>query len=71
MDGKHITVECPVNSGSSYFTYKRSFNIVLLAMVDANYKFLYVDVGCNWIISDGRNSSLSTTLSENRCRNEE
>ena len=38
---------------------------MLLALVDANYKFIYVDVGCNGWISDGgiyRNSSLSIAI---------
>ena len=50
------------------FNYKSSFSTVLLALVDADYKFLYVDVGFNGRISDGgvfRNSSLSSTLSLN------
>ena len=54
MDGKH---------------YKHSFSIVLLAIVDANYQFLYVDVGCNGRISDCgvfRNCDLYTELEENR-----
>ena len=37
----------------------------MLALVDAKYKFIYVDVGCNGRISDGgvyRNSSLRAAL---------
>ena len=41
---------------------------MLLALVDADYKFLYVDIGCNGRVSDGgvfKNSSLYAALENN------
>lgn len=45
IDGKHIRMKCPKNTGSLYFNYKEYFSLVLLALVDANCKFLVIDVG--------------------------
>lgn len=53
MDGKHVVIEAPIHSGSEFYNYKGSFSIVLFAIVDANYNFLYANVGTQGRISDG------------------
>ncbi|KAL4082834.1 hypothetical protein QTP88_029490 [Uroleucon formosanum] len=45
IDGKHIRIRSHNNTGSPFYNYKDYFSIVLLVMVDVNYKFIAVDIG--------------------------
>ena len=45
IDGSHIKIKKPKNSGFLYYSYKKIFSIILQGVVDAQYKFISIDVG--------------------------
>jgi hypothetical protein len=53
IDGKHTEIHATHNSGSLFFNYKKTFSVVHLALVDANYKITIIDVGGYGKSSDG------------------
>ena len=54
LDGKHIACKCPFKSGSQYYNYKHFYSIVLFALVDADYKFIFADLGGTGSASDAQ-----------------
>ena len=54
LNGKHIPIRCPWRGGSLYHNYKGFHSIVLLSLVDGDYKFLWVDVGADGSSSDAQ-----------------
>lgn len=67
IDRKHIAIKKPPNSWSFYYNYKKFFSIVLMAMVDANYEFIMVDVGTKGRVSDGALSEDELNLPKPIC----
>lgn len=65
LDGKHINFRPPRKVGSIYRNYKGKDSIILLALVDAEYNFIFVDIGKNGRMHDAsvfRESSLAAQL---------
>ena len=67
IDGKHVEIQPSAGSGSYFYNYKGTDSIVLMAVTNTNYEFVYIDVGANGRVSDGGlwgNCTLSKHLEE-------
>ena len=48
IDGSHLPIKCP-NGGQEvmkqYYNFKNFYSLVLLALVDAKYRFIWASLG--------------------------
>ncbi|XP_075122548.1 uncharacterized protein LOC142196233 [Leptodactylus fuscus] len=54
VDGKHMRIQKPPESGSEFFNYKKYFSVILMAIADAHYRFIAVDIGVYGRSNDSR-----------------
>jgi len=52
IDGKHIRIVPPAHTGTLYRNYTNFYSVVLMALVNSNYEFIYIDVGKQGRLSD-------------------
>ena len=45
IDGKHVKIKAPNDSGSEYFNYKKFFSLVMMVVADVRYHVTLLDVG--------------------------
>ncbi|KAJ8964716.1 hypothetical protein NQ314_004679 [Rhamnusium bicolor] len=68
VDGKHIRLVKSPGSASLCYNYKNFFSLILMAVTDSNYRFIYIDVGSYGKDADPtifENSSLWRSLENN------
>lgn len=47
VDGKHVRIVPPQDSGSFFWNYKGYNSLVLMAIANANYEIIYCHIGTN------------------------
>jgi len=52
VEGKHIFIRCPSKTVYEFYNYKKDYSAILLAIADANYKYIYIDVGTNGRVNE-------------------
>ena len=50
-------MQAACGAGSRFYNYKSIQSIILMAVVDGNYRFTYIDIGCNGRVSDEVNQN--------------
>jgi hypothetical protein len=50
---ENTVIRRPENTMGEFYNYKGTESIILMATVDADYYFIYANVGCQGHISDG------------------
>ncbi|XP_046405087.1 putative nuclease HARBI1 [Ischnura elegans] len=45
IDGCHIPMKTPIHGGADYYNYKGWHSVILLAVVDSQYRFIYCNSG--------------------------
>lgn len=53
VDGKHFRMTRPPSTGTLFYNYKHYYSLVMLAVADHQYRFIYMDVGAEGKSSDG------------------
>jgi hypothetical protein len=69
VDGERVRIKMQTGSGSLFYNYKHCFSILLLALVDANYCFIAVDVAAVGKSSDStvfKKSNIGRKLESNK-----
>ena len=70
IDGKHLeAIQKPPHAGSDFYNYKKFNFITIMAVVGANYKFIWLNTGTNLAGGDAQiwnNSQLKLGMSTDR-----
>ena len=52
IDGKHVAIQKPLHAGSDFYNYKKCHSIIIMAVLDANYKFIWLNIDSNGAVGD-------------------